>query len=85
MKSESLIFLLQSEVKRLKKLKGEEVSGFFFILPPETETPISQSFVGIETNRAAYYQYLGEKLREAQKSGDQGGSYIGVAGGVGRR
>ena len=85
MKSESLIALLQAEVKRLKKLKGEEVSGFFFIMPPETENPICQSFVGIETNRAAYYQYLGEKLREAQKSGDQGGSYIGVAGMTGRR
>ena len=85
MKSESLIALLQAEVKRLKKLRGEEVSGFFFILPPERETPISQSFVGVETNQAAYYQYLAEKLREAQKSGDQGGAYIGVAGGVGRR
>ena len=85
MKSESLIDLLQAEVKRLKKLKGEEVSGFFFILPPETENPISQGFIGVETNRAAFYVYLAEKLRETQKSGDQGGSYIGVAGMPGRR
>lgn len=85
MKSEDLIAKLQSEVKRLRKLKGEEVSGFFFIMPPEQEV-LCQTFVGAETNRQAFYQYLGVKVTESQKAAAEaaGGAYIGVAG-MGRR
>ena len=45
LKAEDLITRLQTEVSRLRKLKGEEVA-FFFVMAPGSENPSTQLFTG---------------------------------------
>ena len=84
-KSEALIDLLTAEVKRLRKLKGEDVGAFFFVMPPEAEAPISEAFIGSGTGRGAFYKYLADKIDQHQREAAAKDPYIGVAGMGGRR
>jgi len=84
-KSEALIDLLTAEVKRLRKLKGEDIGAFFFVMPPEAEAPISEAFLGTGTSGRAFYKYLADKLDQRQREADAKDPYIGVAGMGGRR
>ena len=79
MKAESLIALLDTEIARLKKLEGEEIGGFFFVMPPQVEDPITEAFMGTGPSVQAFYTYLKDKLMEAQKPAEQN-PYVGMPG-----
>lgn len=84
MKAESLISLLQTEVSRLRKLKGEEVA-LFFVMPPGGDVSSTQLFTGTEQGADEFYAYLGNTITKARKAADARDPYIGMAGGTGRR
>ena len=83
MKSEDLIAKLQTEVSRLRKLKGEDVS-FFFVMPPGGDMPSTQLFSGTEQGVDEFYAYLGNTIQKARKAAEQRDPYISVAGMRGR-
>ena len=73
-----LISLLDAEIVRLKKLKDEPVGGFFFIMPPDGD-PISNLFLGSSLGTMAFFEYLANKLKEAQRS-PSNDPYVGLQG-----
>ena len=79
MKSEGLIELLEQQIARLKKNKGDEVAGFFFVLAPEQTEAIANMFFGTGPSRIAFFKYLSDQLGEATKA--QTDPYIGIGGG----
>lgn len=82
MKAESLIALLQTEVSRLRKLKGEDVA-FFFVMAPGAENPSTQLFSGSEQGPDQFYRFLMESVSKAQKTAEINSPYI-TAVGMGR-
>lgn len=84
MKAEALITILQSEVSRLRKLKGEDVA-FFFVMAPGSENPSTQLFTGTEQGADEFYSFLMNTIQKARKAAEVRDPYIGVAGGMGRR
>lgn len=80
MKAAALITLLRAEIDLLTDLGERDVNGYFFVLPPETEEPMTEAFIGKGQNRMAYFKFLGDKLMDAQKAmeGGSGGPFVGV-------
>jgi hypothetical protein len=78
-KAEALISLLQSEVSRLRKLKGEDVA-FFFIMSPGDDNPLTELSLGTKQDSQSFYRGLADKLGQAQKAALPNDPYIGVGG-----
>ena len=83
MKSESLIALLEAQIARLKKLKGEEVGGFFLIQAPGEDQAVVALFMESEPTRESFYKYLQSKIVDALKAEEkQNQPLIGIRGGI---
>lgn len=81
MKAEGLIDLLEQQIARLKKNKGDEVGGFFFVLAPDAGEAITNMFFGTGPSKGAFYKYLADQISEGQKqAGDTYG--VGVPRGI---
>ena len=80
MKSEALIDVLEGQIARLKKLKGEEVGGFSIVQAPEGE-PMVALFMESTPAPASFYKYLADKLHDALKAVEKHEPFIGIRGG----
>lgn len=80
MKTEGLIDLLQQQITRLRKNRGDDVGGFFFVLAPEADQPIANMFFGSGPSKNAFYKYLADQIGEGQKQSND--PYVGVPRGI---
>lgn len=70
MKAEDLIARLDSETARLRKLEGEDIAAYFFVMPPDVGDPLTEAFIGSGPSKMAFYKYLADKIQAAQTPQD---------------
>ena len=78
MKAEAIAELLQKQIDRLTRNSEEDIAGFFFVLPPDDGTVMTNMWIGDGPSKNAFFKYLADQIGEAQKAPD--GPYVGTRG-----
>lgn len=75
MKAEKVISQLEKSIAVLKKLEGEEVSGYALIIPPTAETaPIEYLALASSEDEQSFFQFLANKFKSTKEQSQFGGT-----------
>lgn len=75
MKAEKVIAQLEKSIVTLKKLEGEDVSGYALVISPSPDTPIIEYLaLASSEDEQTFFQFLANKFKNVKEQNQFGGT-----------